>query len=368
MNRAVSALLILALPGVCLGATAPDLSSRIQIDGRAVEYTADEWILDGTTAFREFGDDSRWGVDNDIWRVAVTWDTTYLYIAVEGVFQGSALMTFIEHAAGGIPDLVSAGPLRRNIVFAGVAPNTIVQAEKTSLEAAVAVVSTREPLEYLQPDEYNSRFFQPTNGIGALEIALPWSRVFPDAGILQLLAAITGAVGSGAGDAAPDPAGLLSADRQAQAWLDNYAVIPVDADHDSEPDMGVSPRSVVSFALTQKEPVRDDWDVGVRLESSSFAPDLSQELRFRIDVDAQGPVELFVSCDVYSVSGRKVRTLFRNDARVFQAGVEPPWDQWDGRDDRGEIVRGGVYVVLATTGASPGEVSRSAKQSAAVVR
>jgi hypothetical protein len=60
--------------------------------------------------------------------------------------------------------------------------------------------------------------------------------------------------------------------------------------------------------------------------------------------------------------------LFSDEARVFQAGVEPQWDQWDGRDDRGEIVRGGMFVVLITGGASPGVVSSSAKQSAAVVR
>jgi hypothetical protein len=109
--------------------------------------------------------------------------------------------------------------------------------------------------------------------------------------------------------------------------------------------------------------------VGQRLETNSFAPDAGEVLRFKVDAAAgDDPTTVYVSGAVFSVSGERVRVLFSDEARVFQAGVEPQWDQWDGRDDRGEIVRGGMFVVLITGGASPGVVSSSAKQSAAVVR
>jgi hypothetical protein len=369
MKRALFALLILTIPRACPGTTAPDLSPRIRIDGRAVEYTPDEWILDAATAFRETDGDSRWGANNDISRIAATWDENFLYIAIEGSFDSSALMAFLEHDAGGISDLVSIDEIRRNIIFSGIYPNIIMQASRSSLDATVAAVSILEPLLYLDPSEYDSEFFQPAGGPGALEIALPWSRVLPLAGYVKLLAAVTGGTGTGTGDAAPDPAQSLSGDRQAQAWLDNAITIPVDSNHDGEPDMGVSPRSAASFEFNQAEPATGYTDVGLSLEAASFAPDLSQVLRFQVGAPScREPVEIYVSCEVFSVTGRRVRVLYQDEPRVFEPGTDPQWDEWDGRDDSGEIVRGGVYVLLASGAASPGDVSSTAKQSVAVIR
>jgi hypothetical protein len=368
MNRVLTALFLLLIPATCPGVTAPDLSSRIRIDGRTVEYSDDEWILDAATVFRESDSDSRWGASNDAWRIAATWDETYLYLAIEGSIHQSALMAFLEHTGGGVPDMISAGSIRRNIEFFGILPNLVIQANRASIDATVAVVSVLDPLRYLAPDQFDSRYFQPTQGAGALEIALPWSRVLPRAGFVKLLACVTGGVGTGAGDAAPDPSQLLSVNRQAQAHLDNAITIPVDDNHDGRPDMGVMPRSVVTFEFEQAEPVRSETDVGLRLETNSFAPDNAEVLRFQIDATCRDATVVYVSCEVYSTSGDRVRVLFRDQARVLQAGADPPWDVWDGRDDRGDIVRGGMYVLLVTGGASPGAVSSSAKESAAVVR
>ena len=368
-TRALIALLILTIPSACPGTTAPDLSSRIRIDGRADEYTADEWILDAATAFRESDRDSRWGANNDVSRIATTWDENFLYIAIEGTFDSSALMAFLEHDAGGVSDLVSIDQVRRNIIFSGISPNIIVQASRSSLDATVAVVSILEPLRYLDTSEYHSEFYQSASSPGALEIALPWSRVLPLAGYVKLLAAVTGGVGTGLGDAAPDPSQRLSATRQAQAWLDNAITIPVDSNHDGEPDMGVSPRSAVSYEFRQTEPATGYTDIDLRLETASFAPDRSQVLRFQVGAPAcREPVEIYVSCEVYSVTGQRVRVLYRDEPRVFEPGVEGQWDEWDGRDDNGEIVRGGMYVLLASGAASPGDVSSTARQSAAVIR
>jgi len=368
-KRVLPALLIVFIPAICSGVTAPDLTSRVRIDGRVTEYTPDEWILDLTTDFRESDHDSRWGANNDVWRIATTWDENYLYIAIEGSFHDSALMAFLEHAGGGIPDLISAGTIRRNIEFSSVLPNIVIQANRASPDATVAVVSILDPLRYLDPSEYTSQYFQPVRGPGALEIALPWSQVLPLAGYIKLLACVTGGGGTGSGDAAPDPTQLLSANHQALAFLDNAITVPVDANLDGQPDMGVMPRSVASFEFTQTEHVAGDGDVGLRLETNSFAPDAGEVLRFKVDAaGCDDPTTVYVSGAVFSVSGERVRALFSDEARVFQEGVEPQWDQWDGRDDRGEIVRGGMFVVLITGGASAGVVSSSAKQSAAVIR
>jgi hypothetical protein len=188
-------------------------------------------------------------------------------------------------------------------------------------------------------------------------------------GFVKLLSCITGGAGTGTGDAAPDPSRLLSSNQQAQAYLDNALTLTVDDNLDGEPDMGVMPRSETSFEFEQRTPAGADRNIALQLETNSFAPDEGEVLRLHINVsDCFVPQLLYVSCDVYSVSGERVRVLFHDEARMLQTGAEPPWDVWDGRDDRGEIVRGGMYVVTATSGASPGAVSSSAKESVAVVR
>jgi hypothetical protein len=278
-------------------------------------------------------------------------------------------MAFLEYAAGGVGDLVSAGPLRRNIIFSGTTPNMFVQADRGALDATVAIVSVLDPPRYLDRGDYESYFFQPSHDPGALEIALPWELVQSNVGYIELLAVVTAGVGSGTGDAAPDPSERLNWHREAQARLDNAITIPVDSNRDGYPDMGVSPRSVVSFAFPQSEPASEDLDIDVRLETPSFSPDLSQVLRFKITSSAgPDPVKQYVSCEVFSVSGERVRVLFQDEVRIFQAGVVPPWEVWDGRDDAGAIVRGGLYVVNVTSGASSGAQTSAAKQSAAVVR
>jgi hypothetical protein len=370
MNRILIALFLVFLPVVCLSTTAPDLSYRIRIDGHVSEYEPDEWVLDSTTVFfKESSHDSRWGAGNDISRIAVTWDDHFLYIAVEGVFHSSALMAFLEYGANGAGDLVSAGPLRRNILFSGISPNMVIQADRGALDAAVATVTVLDPPQYLDRGDYESHFFQPSRDLGALEIALPWTLVRSNIGYLKLLAIVTAGVGSGAGDAAPDPSAQLSWYQQAQVRLDNAIEIPVDNNHDGYPDMGVSPRSVASFSFRQAEPVRGDLDIDLHLERTSFSPDLSQTLPFRVSSSAGAdPVRQFVTCEVYSVSGTRVRALFQDQEWIFRTGGIPLSGEWDGRDDAGEIVRGGIYIVSVTSGASPGARTSSAKQSAAVIR
>jgi hypothetical protein len=64
------------------------------------------------------------------------------------------------------------------------------------------------------------------------------------------------------------------------------------------------------------------------------------ELRFRL------PEALPVSVEVFDLAGRKIRSL-------RSAGDLPAGDQalnWDGRDDRGAPLPGGVYLVRVSAG------------------
>jgi hypothetical protein len=354
---------------VCLAVTAPDLSSRIRIDGNLDEYESDEWILDAYTPFAESPVDSRWGSDNDVSRIAVTWDHNFLYVGVEAVASGSALMVVVEHTVGGVSDLIGAGELRRNVIFSRITPTLVFEANRASPEAVGAAVGILEPLRYLGPGEYSSRFFQPARGAGALELAIPWANALPESGQIKVLAFITAGPGTGSGDAAPDPRALLPVQREMQARLDNAATLVVDVDYDGEPDIGVSPRSEATFEFMQTEPVGQSGGYEIRLDNSSALPDTGEPLRFTIQPkDQTVSAQVYQTCEVFSTSGDRVRTLFRDELRSYGPNLTTAQDTWDGRDNNGDIVAGGIYILNVTSGASPGAKSDVARKSAGVVR
>ena len=75
MGRCCAGLVIVALlqPLSAHATTANSLSGRVIIDGALNDYSADVWVMDNSTTVRETSSDSRWGSDNDISRVALTW-------------------------------------------------------------------------------------------------------------------------------------------------------------------------------------------------------------------------------------------------------------------------------------------------------
>ena len=94
-------LLVSILPSLSVATTAPDLRSQIIIDGDVSDFDADDWVLDKTTDFPENPGDSRWGADNDIRAIAVTWDNYNIYIGVPAVVVSTSLMAFLDVGCGG---------------------------------------------------------------------------------------------------------------------------------------------------------------------------------------------------------------------------------------------------------------------------
>jgi len=369
MKKPFFVLLLLFFPTICSSTTAPNLEPRIKIDGIASEYAPDEWILGENARFAETASDSRWGWRNDIHGVAVTWDDKYLYVAVRCAAADSRVMSFVEFAAGGATGLTAAGPMRRNIFFHGIAPNLVASAGPSHPEAGIALVSSTSPFSYVDEEAYTSRFFQPSAGPGALELALPWELVEPDGGLLKILAVITGEEGSGVGDAAPDAAVPPDTRPSAPVSLDNAVILRVDGDGDGVPDMGVSPRDVASLVRSQTETVPGNFEFSVRTSAKTLLPDEGQTLEIKIEPEAfTSPAQLYVTCEVFSVSGRRVAVLLRDEPRVFYRGTAVQADVWDGRDSKGAVVPGGVYLINVSVGGGPGSVKKCVKKSVAVVR
>ena len=88
---------LLAIPA--LAVTARDLSARIRIDGFTNDFTADESVFGFNAelgAAEEAVDDSKWGVNNDLNNIRITWDAANLYVAGEGRTWGNNMVILID--------------------------------------------------------------------------------------------------------------------------------------------------------------------------------------------------------------------------------------------------------------------------------
>jgi hypothetical protein len=368
MKRGLAALAALWIPSVALATTAPDLSGRIVIDGSIGEYAADEWVLDDTSPRPERPDDSTWGSDNDVRRVAVTWDSTFLYIAVDCATFQSGVMLWIEHEAGGLTRLDGLGDLRRQVSFSDFAPNYVVSADRGGV--TVARVSAIRAMTLRPDDEVPRAFTTPSGPGGALEVAIPWSEVAPPGGAIRLVAAITGGTDTGSGDAAPDPSAQLPGRRTASVLLDQVLSVTVDAGGDGRPDEGVSPRAAASVTPGGAVAARSTADIEVRPVVRTFAPDRGELVEFGLASGAGAPLRVFVSARVYTMDGRLVRVLYEDDERVVDPGANAPAvaDRWDGTDAAGKAVAGGMYAINVVWGQARGAKEGASNAAVAVVR
>ena len=363
-----------------VAATSPDLRSQIIVNGDLSDFAADDWVLDDSTSVAERPGDSRWGTDNDVTGIALTWDNFNLYIGVPSVIVSTSLMLFVDVGCGGVRNLGNAGSFRRNIEFSGIQPNLLFRSRDTSVPPELAALDCDHPVSIVNTAEYQGIFVQEGASDGALEVAIPWALVpgfeagaqgvaVPAAGQhLRVLSVVTTAgPGMGAGDAAPDPSVQLENDSTRVAILNNYVELPLDGDGDGILDIGVSPRSIAGYGVSSTEDVPAVLPVQLIIGDKLFAPGAGESLAFLVSLnppDYQQPV--YLTGRVYNAAGYLVRTLFVDEAQVLGGGAVSK--SWDGRDDGGNLVPGGVYVLAVSGGPGAAASKNTATASFAVVR
>jgi hypothetical protein len=366
MGRFATGLVLasLLLPATTHATTAPSLSDRIRIDGVLDEYAVDEFVVDATSPLRETAGDSRWGTDDDISRVALTWDHTFLYIAVEGRSFDSFLALFVSSRAGGLRTLEDAGGFRRAIELPGLPINLIALAQPERMPD-VARADDAHPFALVDRGALPAAISGTRNGPVGFEMAVPWS-MLSLANPVRLVAAITGDVGTGAGDAAPDPSAALDDNRFERAVLDRHLVFNADANRDGVPDDSVSTRALATVhGGTTPSSSGNDAEVRFDVVKRAFAPDRGEYSDVGFEVES-GVV--FVNFHVYSLEGERIRFVNEQypDIRITGGSMVPVL--WDGADDNGTIVPGGTYIVVADWGHSPGQHLGREKAAVVVVR
>jgi hypothetical protein len=417
MRRPLAApflLLTLLLAPPSWAATGRDLSQRIRIDGFTADWGADEQLFGYNATLKmleEPTDDSKWGTNNDLGQVRVTWDADSLYLAGEAKIWGNNLVIWVDAIPGrGMTTMSGLNSWSRNFTFDGTdaahdndfAPDLFGATWDGNPTPHLVIHDNGTQVTDLQVGggqfRAASTFYQDRDA-RAMELAVPWSVVFandpetrdtvvtvggttdtlrwfpPGQRRLKICAAITaGGDNTGGPDSGPDNTRGHTSDGSAFVYLDNFAEIALDLKDDTGlghggpdgiPDWGVSPGDRGEpgrFRFRYPVPI-----VGVRFGLSeldfsrpAFAPDRGEWLDFRFAIeppvsstDPLGPYRTVdLTANVFDLRGRFVRNLFvysrRNAIPVDgcpHCPSVPLWDTWDGRDESGQIVPPGVYVV-----------------------
>lgn len=288
MFKRLLVLSICMVAGACpaRGATAPDLSARITIDGYAGDFTGAEAVFGQTGSGRpeEPADDSAWGSSYDVYQIHVSWDRRALYVAVDAILASNNVVLALDARPGvGFADMFGLNSWRRNIGFGnGFMPDVFLATWDFNPSARLLIDLGDGRVEDHSPGVVFtavSSFENFATG-RSMEARIPWSSVFgpfthdtlvsengqdvtiallPEFAVLKFAAFMTaGWDGSGSPDTAPNNlTGCgFGYDR---VIVDNFVLLPLDVDGDRFPDVGAEPHERRSFYDLSTPARRTSW-------------------------------------------------------------------------------------------------------------
>lgn len=404
----VAFLLTAVLAGDALALTARNLSARMRIDGFSGEFESDERLFGMNEALEEpeeSADDSRWGENNDLNQIRITWDARNLYIAGDGRIWDNNMILFIDSTPGiGLGSMDSLNSWRRNFAFdttglsrgEGFAPDLFGATWDGNTSPRLIM---QERLQRVQDFTVSQGFysaaatFDQSNTGRSMELAIPWSTVFlgpvgrgtrdtvilvggvpdtfpifPQGSRLRIAGVVTaGADGTGGPDVAPDNTRGQTGNAGDLVFLDNWATIEIDRNDDTGrggggpdgvADWNVSPAERTTFRF--RPPITAAVTRGLRfslkevaVDRPAFRPDRGDRVSFRYtldptpdpDNDFHQITSLELEAAIYDMRGRFVRSLYTSENRNVLQMERPAVDAWDGRDEAGRIVAPGIYVL-----------------------
>ena len=349
MQKIIS-IIALSSISVCLAVTGTDLSNRIIIDGFSHDFTIDEEILsDSLGNLLESPADSYWGEYNDVKQLKVTWDASYLYLAVDACSWDNNVMLFIDIDDDyGIEDMSELNAWQRSFKFYNWNPDFLVGTWDTNDIPQFWKVQEGGTMQIEQISTIEtSATFNTGNLEGAMETKIPWEILKTNGRSLQhikLLTVITSGDDYSSGpDCAPDNLGGMANDTGQKVVLDNYAEIIIDADEDGNPDMNIEPKEQRIF---YKKPPFEAIPLLINnvifTNGKTFAPSIEQEINFELVSNRSSEF----SVEIFDVNGKFIDYAEKYD--------DLEWS-WDGKNNNGSFVPFGVYILRFI--ADSGEVS-----------
>ncbi len=262
--KKITLTILLLFISICFSITEVDLSDRISIDGLSDDFMIDERILyDSSGSLLESPTDSYWGEYNDVKEIKVTWDATYLYLAVDACSWSNNVILLIDvYDDYGIEDMSQLNAWPRLFKFYNFKPDFLIGTWDTNncpqfwrLEegGAIQLDQVASPCELPEEDREYDTFstFDTGNLQGSMEVKIPWEILKFENHYsienIKLLALITSGEDYSSGpDCAPDNLGGMTNESGQVVTLDNYAEILVDEDGDG-PDMNIEPQVRTTF-------------------------------------------------------------------------------------------------------------------------
>ena len=353
-------IILLLFVSICFSKTDIDLSDRIIIDGFSDDFTIDEDILsDSLGNLLESPADSYWGEYNDVKKIKITWDQTYLYLSVDACSWDNNVMLFIDVDDDyGIEDMSEINAWQRSFKFYNLNPDYFIGTWDTNDTPQFWKVQEGGSLQvdHIQSIETYSTF--DTGSLGrSMEIKIPWSTLSANnisINRIKLLSVITsGDDYTSSPDCAPDNLGGMTNNSSQMVILDNYAEVIIDADEDGSPDMDVSPQSRTSF---YKKPPFDSVPLLIQDVSfengKTFAPSLNEQIVFELETNRGTEF----SVKIFNLEGKFINYASEE--------IAPLTWRWDGRNKGGSLVPFGIYILYFI--ADSGELSH--KEAVVVIK
>jgi hypothetical protein len=362
---------------------APDLTSRLTVDGFSADFASDERLFGVNEGTLEEGTaDSKWGVNNDLYQIHVTWDANYLYVAADAIIWDNNVILLFDVTEGnpgdpdddGLASMTQIDSWRRNFDFGnGFTPDLFIATWDRNPTPRLLVVKGPTDVEEQPFNSYAAvSTFSQSSRDRAMEAAIPWpiilgadaERVYvasvgdtlyriPDRiHELRIAGVITaGPDGTGGPDSAPDNLQGHTMDSANKVLIDNYARLPLDEDGDGFPDFGISIKERTTFLV--QPPVRGiTFEIGeLDLARAVVSPEENRPLEFGVSLSPAVPPgeeefrRVSLTAEIFDLQGRRVRVLYRNDERLASTPENAVKDVWDGRDEGGRPVRGGIYIL-----------------------
>lgn len=234
----------------------------ITIDGDLSDWTAGELIYD------DLSNDSAWGSENEVNDLYLSWDTDNLYIGVSGVQKdGNCLLVYLDVGTGlGFGDYSDVSELKdawgnswwwsRNHRFPqNFLPDYQFHLYEMRFEPGDGHGLYRYTTSSQTASVVLSSYAYTGGGTGVygyLELAVPWTGIYPAYGgtvpadaTIKLAAVMSGGndgtnLGS-AHDAAPDQTADFTYDWYGEFTIDTWLSVPIDQNGDGIPDSNRSP-------------------------------------------------------------------------------------------------------------------------------
>ncbi len=415
--------------------TGDDLTDRIILNGYSGDFEEDESIF-GTTLRDVSGDgvpevvseerdnDSKWGFNNDLNQIKVSWDAENLYVAVDGIAWDNNIILLFDYLPGGLDKMTELNSWRRNFTFSNGffpdfffatwdgnttpqiwrhtgAENTVTQIDNEEFETVASFaqgaegrsMEARIPWTVLYADEMDRGW---SEAVGESTYVLPAGiSDYPAFGgttvprVLRLCAVVTaGGDGTGGPDSAPDNFGGHSISSSDLVGIDNYAIIPLDLTYyvtnmdrqiystddlstgevivdtfanDGMPDLkGVNVKQRLSF-LSQPPIQGITFDFNdIVFDRPILSPEEGDILEFKMKLDPDLREEgrnVSVFAEVYDMDGRRVKSLF--EWGISTVALPGSIGTWDGRDETGNFVPGGIYLLRTVVEPGPGSLVKA---------